>query len=169
MTSTTQTQPTALSDAGRQLSLAAMSAIYDKQAIDMFHQQLQQGKSKKAIPMTVALAATSILQHLGPKGTQLPEKEMWGKGGVVQSILGALFELAKELGYNAPHSDLKPAYQIVEEQIGKSGFGNGPQSQQGAPGGDPSQGATQGPPQGGPSPQQPPSMMGGAMPQGMQQ
>lgn len=118
-----------MSPDGRQLVLAALNAIYNKQAIGMLQQQLQNTKHDKAIAPTVAMAAISIIQHLGPKATALPEKEMWGKDGVVQAIIGAIFELAKEMGYNAPHSQFKPAYQIVEEQIDKSGFGQGPQGQ----------------------------------------
>lgn len=149
-----------MSPQGRELVLAALSAIYDKQALGMLQQQLQNTKHEKAIAPTVAMAAVSIIQHLGPKASALPEKEMWGKGGVVQAIIGALFELAKEMGYNAPHSEFKPAYQIVEEQINKSGFGDGPQQQQ------------QGQPQGGPPqgpPQQGGNMMAMAAQQGMPQ
>jgi hypothetical protein len=157
-----------MSPDGRQLVLAALSAIYDKQALGMLQQQLQNTKHEKAIAPTVAMAAVSIIQHLGPKGSALPEKEMWGKGGVVQAIIGALFELAKEMGYSAPHSEFKPAYQIVEEQIDKSGFGNGPNDEQGEP-------DEQGQPQGGPPQQGQPNMMaqaamgGQGMPGGMPQ
>lgn len=150
-----------MSPEAREVALAAMGAVYDKQAIDMLKQGLENTKSKEAIAPTVAMAATSIIQHLGPKAAALPEKDVWGKGGVVQAILGSVFEVAKELGYDAPHSQLKTAYEIVDEQISKTGFGDGPQQQQ--PQQDPAQ---QGAPQQGP-PQQP-NMMGGVMPQGMQ-
>lgn len=165
MTSSTQTPTTSvLGDQSRQVAIAAMRAVYDPQAVDMLQKQLQNTKSKKAIAPTVALAAISILQQLGPKGQQVPEAEMWGKGGVVQGVLGSLFEVSKELGYSAPHSDLKQAYEIVDHEIEKSGFGNGPQAAQGAPQqGDPSQ--QQG---AGGQPSQPMSMMGGQMPQGVQ-
>ena len=64
---------TNMSPQGRELVLAALSAIYDKQALGMLQQQLANTKHAKAIAPTVAMAAISILQHLGPKATQLPE------------------------------------------------------------------------------------------------
>lgn len=170
MTSSTQTPTTsALSDQSRQVAMAAMQAVYDPQAVDMLKTQLENTKSKKAIAPTVALAAISVLQQLGPKGQQVPEEEMWGKGGVVQGVLGSLFEVSKELGYSAPHSDLKQAYEIVDHEIEKSGFGAGPQAAQGGQQqqGDPSQQQPQ--PDAGGQPSQPMSMMGGQMPQGMMQ
>lgn len=120
-----------LSDAAREVTLAAMSAIYQPDAVKMFQDQLAQGKGEKAIAPSVALAAISILQQLGPKGASLSEDEMWGKHGVVHSLLDALFELAKELGYKAPASQLQTAYEIVDHEIEKSGFGDGPQAAQG--------------------------------------
>jgi hypothetical protein len=156
-----------ISDPAREVALAAMSAVYDKQGIDMLKQGLENTKSEKAIAPVVGMAATSIMQHLGPKAAQLPEEDMWGKDGVVQSILGSLFEVAKELGYNAPHSQLKTAYEFVDEQIGKSGFGDGPQAQQGGPQGQPNPAAMGGAPQQGMAPQgQPGAPTGNLMAQG---
>lgn len=141
--------------------MAAMNIVYDREGIKMIQQALQNVRKAEAIAPTVGMVATTLLGQMGPKLDQLGEEEMWGKHGVVHTVLTYIFEIAKQLGYNAPASDLKTAYQIVEEQLG----------QEEAEGGMDDEGSEMdefSAPQGSGMAQSPMPMMGGVMPEGMQ-
>jgi hypothetical protein len=146
-----------LEDTGKQIVFAAMNVVYDQQGVQMIEQALQNTKSTQAIAPTVAMLAVALLHKMGEKAEELSDKEMWGKNGVVHVILDSIFEVAKVLGYKAPLSDLKVAYQIVEEQIAKEEQ-QGPDPDDDAQGGAPSSGSD---PQ---MAQSPMPMMGGVMP-----
>jgi hypothetical protein len=137
---------TKLSDAARQLTLTAANIVYDPQGVEMIRTALENTKNAQAIAPTVAMLATTLLHKMGGKVSELPEEELWGKMGVVHSILGTIFEVASVLGYPAPESDLKVAYEIVDDQMEA-------QARQSAA------------PQGAPPEMADPGMMGGAMPQ----
>lgn len=153
-----------LSDPAKQVVLTASNIVYDPKGVEMIKQALGniKDKNEKAIPATVAMVATTLLHKMGDKVDSIPDEEMWGKMGVVHTVLGSIFEIAKHLGYNAPHSALEPAYKIVEDQMNQP---QQPDQQQAAPQGTPPapmQGAMP-QPSGPPQPAQAP-MMGG-MPQ----
>lgn len=124
--------------------------VYDKQSIEMLKQALANTKSERAITPTVAMATTSILHQTDAQLQQLPEEEVWGKGGVVHLALDSVFEVAKDLGYKAPRSELKQAYEMVDQMMNEQR--EGPESQE--------------MPQESQEPTQQPGLMG-AMPEGM--
>lgn len=107
-----------LGDVGSELLAAAQNVVYDQQGVGMIRQALENTKRPEAIAPTVAMVAITLLSQMGPKLNELGDEEMWGKHGVVHVVLDSIFEVAKELGYKAPLSDLRQAYEIVEEQLG---------------------------------------------------
>ncbi len=116
MTPTTQQAPKSpLSPEGQKLAFTVANIVYDDQGIQMIQQALQNTKSKDAVVPQVALAAATILHKMQDQLDQLPEEEVWGKMGVVHLCLGAIFEVAKHLGYFVPESGLKQAYEIVDD------------------------------------------------------
>jgi hypothetical protein len=123
-----QVDKSPLSPDGQKLSLAIANTVYDEQSIEMIKQALQNTKSKDAIVPQVALAATTILHKTQDKLDQLPEEEVWGKGGIVHLCLDSIFEVAKVLGYKAPVSELKRAYEMTEQMLEQQkGEQEGPQ------------------------------------------
>jgi len=151
----------ALSPEARKAVAVASAIVYGDQGVEMLQQQLANTKSPDAIPAAVSTAASTILFRMKPKLDALPDSEVWGEMGVVHLVLDAVFEVAKELGYKAPLSALRPAYEAVEQALEQQAP-NGAPPQNGAP----MQGAPpqQAPPQAGP----PMNPMQGAMPEGMQ-
>lgn len=150
-----------LTDNGHELVAAAQNIVYDPEGVKMIQDALGNTRNSQAIAPMVGMVAVTLLSQMGPKLNDLDEEEMWGKNGVVHVVLDSIFEVAKQLGYKAPLSDLKTAYQIVEEQLG----------QEAAEGGMDDEGsemaefnATQGVGMA----QSPMPMMGGVMPRGMQ-
>jgi len=150
----------ALSPEARKAVAVASGIVYGDQGVEMLQQQLANTKSPDAIPAAVSTAASTILFRMKPKLDALPQKEVWGEMGVVHLVLDAVFEVAKELGYKAPLSALRPAYEAVEQALEQQAP-NGAPPQDGAP--SPMQGA---PPQQAPQGQQPMPMQG-AMPDQM--
>jgi hypothetical protein len=124
-----QVDKSPLSPEGQKLSLAIANTVYDEQSIEMIKQALQNTKSPDAIVPQVALAATTILHKAQDKLDQLPEEEVWGKGGIVHLCLDSIFEVAKVLGYKAPVTELKRAYEMTEQMLEqqKGGDQEGPQ------------------------------------------
>ena len=129
----TQTSPQgkpALSQSGAKLVFAAMNIIYSKEGVGMFKQALENTRSKEAIPATVAMFITTLLHKMSNQIDALPEKEVWGKTGVVHSILNSAFEVAMGLGYKAPLSALEPAYKMVATQYEEVKAGQGGDDEQ---------------------------------------
>lgn len=134
MTSSSAPQKSSpLSPAGKQVVLTAMNIAYDPQGVEMIRSALENTKDAQAITPTVAMLTTTLLHKMGDKVAGLPEEEMWGKNGVVHSILDSVFEVSKVLGYKAPRSDLKLAYEIVEDQMGTQAQGSGAPQEQADP------------------------------------
>jgi hypothetical protein len=134
MTSSSAPQKSSpLSPEGKQVVLAAMNIAYDPQGVEMIRTALENTKNEQAIAPTVAMLASTLLHKMGGKIANLPEEEMWAKNGVVHAILDSIFEVAKVLGYKAPISDLKVAYEIVEEQIGSQTQGSAAPQEQADP------------------------------------
>ncbi len=135
MTSSSAPQKTSspLSPQGKQIVLTAMNIAYDPQGVEMIRTALENTKNEQAITPTVAMLTTTILHKMGDKVASLPEEEMWGKNGVVHSVLDSIFEIAKVLGYKAPRSDLQLAYEIVEDQMGAQAQSSGAPPEQADP------------------------------------
>lgn len=164
MTPTTQPaaeERTPLTDNGHELVAAAQSIVYDPKGVEMIQQALENTRRSEAIAPTVGMIAVTLLSQMGPKLNDLDEEEMWGKNGVVHVVLDSIFEVAKQLGFKAPLSDLKQAYQLVEEQLGQE------EAEGGADDEASEMDEFSGPQPGGMAQPQMP-MMGGVMPEGMQ-
>ena len=159
-------KPQALSDAAREIVLTAANIIYDPKGVEQLQTALANTKSKEGVVPTAAMFATTILHKMGDKLSGISEEEMWGKMGVVHSILGTLFEVFKNLGHNVPESDLKKAYEIVEDQMESTQAPNGAPPQDGGGAGAPSPPMQGAPPEQAPQ-GQPMMPMQGAMPGGM--
>jgi hypothetical protein len=128
-----QSKSSLLSPQGKQVVLTAMNIAYDPQGVEMIRTALENTKNEQAIAPTVAMLATTLFHKMGEKVASLPEEEMWGKNGVVHSTLDSIFEIAKVLGYKAPRSDLRVAYEIVEDQMGSQAQGSGAPQEQADP------------------------------------
>lgn len=116
MTQTTpQVNKNLLSPEGQKLFFVILNIVYDEKSVEMLQQALQNTKTTEAITPQVALAAATVLHKMQDRLDQLPEEEVWGKGGIVHLCLDAIFEVAKVLGYKAPISELKKAYEIVDD------------------------------------------------------
>lgn len=115
-----------LSPEARKMVLTAANIVYADEGVQQIETALKNTKSKEGVVPTAAMFATTILHKMGKSIDAIPEEEMWGKMGVVHSILGIIFEVCKNLGYMVPESDLKKAYEMVEDQLEnatKSGMG----------------------------------------------
>lgn len=145
MTPTSLPDKSPLSPQGQKLLLAAINVIYDEQSVQMLQQALQNTKTTEAITPQVALAAVTILHKMQDQISQLPEEEVWGKGGIVHLMLDSLFEVAKVLGYKAPLTELKKAYEMVDDMLEQQN-GQPEQPEEQEPGQDmqPQQGMPQG-------------------------
>lgn len=164
MTPTTQPaaeEQTPLTDNGHELVAAAQNIVYDPKGVKMIQQALENTRRSEAIAPTVGMIAVTLLSQMGPKLNDLDEEEMWGRNGVVHVVLDSIFEVAKQLGFKAPLSDLKQAYQLVEEQLGQEEAEGGADDEA-------SEMDEFSAPQSGGMAQPQMPMMGGVMPQGMQ-
>jgi hypothetical protein len=99
----------------QKLQLAAANIIYDDQGVQQIQQAFQNTKSKDAYVPQVALAVVTLMHQMQQHIDELPEEAVWGKNGLVHSMIGMVSEVAWHLGYQVPKDKLKDIYEMVDQ------------------------------------------------------
>lgn len=88
----------------------------------MIEQAMQNTKDQQGIIAQVALAVVTLLHQMQGEIDKAPEEAIWGKNGLVHSVIGMVSEVAWHLGYKVPKDKLKQMYEMVDEMMEQQGM-----------------------------------------------